>query len=72
MIKIYGDCSKCKQLCDMLKNIDHEHITDENIVNQKADELGLMYAPIVIINDELVEFMPHPIMYFRHIKSLMK
>jgi len=62
----------CKVLCDMLKNIEHTHITDETIVNKKALELGFMYAPIVIINDELVEFMPHPIVYFRHIEKLIK
>jgi hypothetical protein len=56
----------------MLENIDHEHITDETIVNKKGDELSLVRAPIVIIDDELVEFMPHPIMYFRYIKELLK
>lgn len=72
-IEIYGNCAKCNYLSRLLKNekIKYTHITDER-VEEFANKKGLIYAPIVVIDGEVIEYMTHPMMYFRYIEHILR
>ena len=73
-IEIYGNCPQCKALSEMLKNesVEHEHITEMKSVTEKANELNLAYAPIVVVDGEVMKYRQTWIQYFRDFQQLFR
>jgi predicted thioredoxin/glutaredoxin len=57
-IEVFGNCTLCNNLHDILEDreVEHDHIINMKEVHRVARENGVMYQPIVLVDNKILVY----------------